>query len=744
MNQSMIPIGFGIIITAYFLWECFNYHEGVYYEKPFFQFKKVKYKRIIFNSDNYRVLFVFFIHIIYAWCEKGILFSVFGGQILDASGFSSALSYFSIDQKIYLAYVIGLFWGGLFFDFVFRARILSIIETILIKFYFSPADWKGTIHKWTVQIILAYSVRRIPFYRGDTLISSSFGFYGRDTDLRRRISRIAFGPTRETPGIAGGKAIIGEDRYRRSAPDITRVPWFIHNVAVEATHDLVDEIYRTKDRHRSMDDTHVGILEGKVIEWIGMRRQKISSPEPVFVKDRLESFNKSLQFGEDPQLELGDTIWISADNKQLYAGQSSEGVIILPPDTAAQYSNLVEFSQKQNARHSPLHRGPILRYIDFLIKTRSPIMGWYRDFSTRQQQHDLYRARLAINDYIMFSRRYSEFGKNSLETKKNQVLTGILDWRKQFINDSGGIRSRSNRVYSQQYIGNLQLVRRLFAISWSSKENSVPFHFNRKEKIIHRRKISLDQITFDQQKTIFEHEEIGKVIPLKIRMEQAQKANIKTSAKKMNVLEDWVLKTKHRFSPDSRVDTKPIYAGWDSQRHAFVLCNRFLPFEWSVPKKFKDKLIESSLFFDTYSENEQKKEEFFKAWPQNFKTRRINNNVRFSQRAILHRRVPTHTSGGKIHINVSFLSLDPSFFMTYLKNGKDMNHLENDDNMNSLLSLSLMEQYRHNYPSSLLRSLYYLYRVVEAPVNLHPSIRGGVTWPGINHWIFIPETLPSY
>jgi hypothetical protein len=115
LNQSRIPIGFGIIITAYFLWECFNYRESVYYGKPFFQFRKKEYNRNPWTNDIYRVFLVFFFHVTYAWCEKGMLFSVFGGQILDTFGFSSVLSYFSVDQKNLSCLCNRSFLGGIVF-----------------------------------------------------------------------------------------------------------------------------------------------------------------------------------------------------------------------------------------------------------------------------------------------------------------------------------------------------------------------------------------------------------------------------------------------------------------------------------------------------------------------------------------------------------------------------------------------------------------------------------------------------
>ena len=93
-------------------------------------------------------------------------------------------------------------------------------------------------------------------------------------------------------------------------------------------------------------------------------------------------------------------------------------------------------------------------------------------------------------------------------------LVQRINWQNKFYYYLfGGSRSRSNSIYSQQYIGNLQLIRRLFSVSWFFNENMLSFHFQFKGIQFLRRKIALDQSTFDKGKTIFEHEELGKTFP---------------------------------------------------------------------------------------------------------------------------------------------------------------------------------------------------------------------------------------
>jgi hypothetical protein len=183
----------------------------------------------------------------------------------------------------------------------------------------------------------------------------------------------------------------------------------------------------------------------------------------------------------------------------------------LESDQPVRYSKSEEFFRKRNARQSLLHRRPIFLYIDSFINTRSPQIGFLRDRTTRQQQNDLYRARLVLHNYVRSLRRYCEIDSDFLaDQEKSKRVTPILQrvsWQQKILeNIFGGNRSRRNSVYNQQYIGNIQLIRRLFSVSWSSSEHLIPFRLQTKEikkKIIRRRKIALDQRTFDRQKKYF-------------------------------------------------------------------------------------------------------------------------------------------------------------------------------------------------------------------------------------------------
>jgi hypothetical protein len=173
---------------------------------------------------------------------------------------------------------------------------------------------------------------------------------------------------------------------------------------------------------------------------------------------------------------------------------------LIEPHRRICYSNSTEFSRKRNARRSPIHRGPIFRYIDLFLKTRSKIKGSCVDISTRQQQRNLYRARIALHQYVSFSRRYIALDQNKKLDFSDRWVQRVNHQHKLHFYLFGGNRSRANSVYSQQYVGNLQLVRRLFSISWAPSR--IPSWTKANEEQLVRRKISIDQITFEPQKPV--------------------------------------------------------------------------------------------------------------------------------------------------------------------------------------------------------------------------------------------------
>jgi hypothetical protein len=738
--------------------------------------------------------FIIFVHFCYAWTELGTFFGTLTNQTFNVFNDLSQFSYGSITS---FSYRRGLFLGGLFFDFFFRATVLIGLERVLLKFRYPPIKWKQEIHRLTRYFIVSLSFRRIPYYGSDYLSFSSLGFFGRDTELRRIVSRSAFDYSivqgRVLSILFEGRNVIGEDGYGRPSPDILHRPWQISRLAIEVKRDLVDETYRTQQTNQRVDSVYLGTLERKIFEWLTVRNPKNPTSDQV-VNDQnkkaailvKEPIRKGVGANVTPRgnfltrklpridfERFSDRLvrWFRAarytknrGDKRLfglpsgYAKKVPESLFalfttdfsqqsyltsigILEPQRVIRYSNSIEFTRKQNARRSPLHRRPISRYIDLFLRTRSKIKGFSSDISTRRQQRDLYHARRILHNYITSSRRYVEIERISPRVSNfSNGLVRRITWQSKFHSYLfGGNRSRSSSIYSQQYVGNLQLVRRLFSISWSSNENVFPSRIQRSEKQFLRRKIALDQNTFDKQKTAFEHEELGKTFPLQIQSEREQKHILNS----VNPLEtkigwsgsayDWFSSSKKRSFPDSRVRTTPLYVGWDHQKHSVILCNRFLPLEWSIRTKLFNKTTLPLKNFEAYRTKEIRSE--YRIWPKNFQTRRMRiRGRRYDIRAFLRRRIPVGDISSLLSQDRSVWrrktgSWDASIFAFWFNPRSDIQREGTRRSYNPIRG-------SQRFPLSLDRRIRPRTYILG---DLQPATRGGFVWPGTDIFTFVQK-----
>jgi hypothetical protein len=372
------------------------------------------------------------------------------------------------------------------------------------------------------------------------------------------------------------------------------------------------------------------------------------------------------------------------------------------------------------------------------LRTRLKIKGFHSDVSSRQQQRNLYYARRILHNYVASSRQYLDIERSlpKISTLSSETIQRII-WQNKFHSYLfGGNRSRSGSVYSQQYVGNLQLVRRLFSVSWDPNENELPSHFQLNRKQFLRRKITLDQSTFDNQKTIFEHEELGKTFPLLVRDQNKRLLDSTNSSdapiKRITKID---FRIKGRSFPDSRVETAPLYIGWDSRRHTAVLCNRFIPLEWATRTRLSNKIVShpnSTLRnFDSYHFNGVRKE--FSVWPKSFRARRIRlRGVRYNMRTFSQRRTPIGNISSLMSSDRRTWSQKPSSMFTFWFNPRSDLQRENTGHLYNPVRGS------QRFPLSLGRGAFPEIYILG---DLQPIARGGFTWPGINFLSFIQKNF---
>nr|BBI28656.1 hypothetical chloroplast RF1 [Dinophyceae sp. MRD-151] len=822
---SPLPFVGSCVLTIFFLQDLPFQSNSRLKKYPFFFWQKKLPQSLVQNqnrkafSQNNNIVSIFLVHLIFSWTDQVNLFRAFRNFTFSVQDFVITQSYFSFGYLVSFSYRIGLFLGGLFFDLCFMRVAIVIREYFRLQFNDSRTKWKKKISVWASRIIIAFSIRRIPFYSADYLTFSIFGFFGRDIELRQRVTRNVFSYPIKLPFLSPlfeGRYVIGEDSYGRPAPDILREPWEIGRLAIEASRDLVEETYRTQHINRRVDSVYLGVLEQKIFEWLAFRNPENSIPSrknetldrekksskttkkssilvrrpirkglgsdltpkdfrfnskikerpQIIVEHSLNRFNRwfratrriaNREEKEIFNLPLGRSIKVPENlfslSRRSFSQQSLLSSIgILEPQRATYYSSSIELSRKRNARSSSLHSGPILRYIDLLFKTRSFMDGFSSDISTRQQQRNLHVARLILHDYVKTSRSYSEAEQISSKTHRTSFSTRLrrrVSWQRELYSYLfGGGRSRINRIYNQQYLGNLQLLRRLFVVSWSSQDIVIPSQLQVREKILLRRKISFDQITFDKQKNIFEHEELGKSHTLKVQRSKDKNQVFSfsdASNPKLIKIDKWNLLSKKRYFQDQRVEIKPLYVGWDNQRHAIILCNRFLPIDLAAQNMVTNKQrtktkTYSSLLLNNLNLSTQTRREFT-AWPKNLKIRRMRlQNARYNRRAILHRRSFTQTKNTAT--DLSLLSQDRSLWRRKAA-GWDASifafwfNPRSDAQRENGIRTNIPTRTSQNFPLSLERATR---PQTYVPGDFQPSTRGGLTWPGTSIFSYIPKS----
>lgn len=725
------------------------------------------------------------LHFAYAWTEQGVLRGSLGSQTLDATAQAARLYVGPGAFGSHLRYGAGLLVGGLLRDAILLSGSLFARERILFLLRCPPEAWRRTVDQWSLRLVVGLALASIPFYAADYRVMGPLGFNSRDVDVSRLLSRRAFSVPRPRPNEPvslqfEGRNILTAEPFGRTGPDVVRDPWHRAQLSAESIRDGIEETYATRSSNQRVDAVYLGSLERAVFEWLNRRstavattssnRDTIPRGDPVRVGLGRETAPQANVVGDADRLASRLERWYRAARGRrsdsyainlpleraqghpegltalyhtgLEAPRYLAGGGLVEPFRAVRYDSPAELSRKRNARRSPLHRAPVHAYMDWLL-SRQP-----REYLTSAlQQRGLYRARLALGDYLAASRRYAEAerGPRGWDVSRRVSTRGV--WQRELAAQTfGGVRSRASSVYSQQYTGNLHLIRRLFAVSWDPRENRISRTGNTRATTV-RRKRALDQLTLQRPRVGFEHEELGRAPQLQVKNGQNRLLTATTGfAPGKAPKGQWVLLPGGVARPDRAVHPQPLYAGWDTERRARVLCNRYLPREQATrgalrPTVQTDRfsspgaqaLANQALPAAIRANTGERLR--FSVWPRNGRARRMRTvNTRYASRALLARRRPSR--------DVALLTRDrsrwargaagsPSIsqFAFWLNPRSDARRNPQD------LTPTRSSQ---PFPLAFERSA----RVgAYSPGDLQPAPRGGLVWSGGDRLNLLP---PNY
>jgi hypothetical protein len=763
----------GLFLTCWVLWDGTG--------------RRVKYRGS--TTPLSAIVGIFAIHFAYAWVEQGIFRSVVGTQTLDVATDVARLYVGPGSWRSATSYSLGLLLGSLLRDVLFINVGRFLAERWLRFLNVKVVDWRRILNKWTNYIAAGVAFATIPFYTLDYRVRNPLGFQGKDDDLSRALTKLVY----STPAVQGDNNLLSlmfearysitPDSYNRPGPDALREPWIASDAAIEISNDPVDDAYAVRTAGQRLDVSYLNSSERGLLDWVLRRRGALEVKEagnqpniPVNVPPRFllgadvapatpyisahtefrasrfyqwyrtitgaeppVDYNLPVRFNTNPPDGLSALWYTAGDHQKFFAGQGPN-----EPTRRTRYDTSVELFRKKNARRSPLHRGPVHIYRDWLL-SRQP-----REYlNTALQQRELYRARLVLGDYITASRRYCEpeRTRRGWNVKQRTALMGV--WHREFANRfRGGVRSRASTVYSQQYSGNIHRSRRLFAVSWDPRENRrINANTTAKKAIdklnkrtVKRRKLALDNITRERRTSTFEHEELGRAEVPKLKTgENRLRANLSPSARALLPARidaaQWVLLPGAVAHADRNVHPQPLYAGWDNERRAFILCNRYLPPEQAVrggpslPAKPTglSTVAAQDLASRARTKNLQSREAGrarFSVWPRNSKTRRLRAaNTRYPKRRIQSRRRPVR--------DVALLSRDRARWAHSRHGTHVTTGLAFWLNPRSEQSRAPKELHPSRSSAALPVSFERSTRVtVYAPGDIKPSARGGLIWPG--------------
>nr|YP_009139352.1 inner membrane protein translocon [Lepidodinium chlorophorum]BAR72326.1 inner membrane protein translocon [Lepidodinium chlorophorum] len=614
-----------------------------------------------------KTLLIFRIYLIYAWTKPIMISPVIFNQTFGSQDYQDVLAFFSYGPIVSFIYGRGMWFAGILFNYFLFLKTLTTVNWLVGRpwFFWQRHYWRvieRRVFTWTVRVGMVVTLSLFCTYGIEHFLiaGKTDKLFERDMEFQTTLSRTH-------PNLLGiaflyeRTNVLGRDNFNRADPDIVREPWVLGHLSTESTTDDLETTYSSSLITGRNNLIFLGRIEQQLAEWFNgfifskrgintiISTESFMFPDnqninphltidqmwaafeiednPVIVGDRIienideytmpekdrlawsniytedkyvekpREYKKNEDFDKDSTdieriSENGATLLVSDDFALDRLNYSTTYIEMDPTEIRRYWGGVGEFLRKHKSSRSIVTRTPVLIYIDIFLNSQTPQKNVSKNISTRQQQREINRAQHILIKYISTFRFYF--------TRRETVTNPFRNMFSQ---------SQINDAYRQQLVGNLQIVRRLFATFWWQFDNSIP------NTSLMRRKLSLDHITLENTKNIFEHEELGK-IPSNQSKQQflhkslPQKPKIRRNPKKLHP------------------ETKPLFIGLDSTTQSLVLYNRFLPIEPSTqmkPWKTQNTVIETSPLsllkrLKIYYQNNMQTK--FTTWPFNIISRR--------------------------------------------------------------------------------------------------------------------------
>jgi len=556
-----VLLGIRGIIIPFFSFEPFIYIGGVILLIHIvYNIVHEKSKKRIDLTNKKKLIKIFFYNFFLIWTEQSCIYQYFSNisvgtepTILETFFASNNFNFL----LVHILYLIGLLLGCIFFNFVFCYIIENISEFLQLRLNVLKSSWILGTNFFLLSSILGLTFSSIPYYAIDYLLTSPLGFISQDKAFKNTIF--------SQNNIADSIGELGQMSLRTDVANFDKgfylnpptyenfeqlnysgeYATFIHQGNLSLSQNYKERIKKIRNLITGKEDTIKENLDSKI--------KKTRSLED-------KNFNNFFKYptfflvGKD----FSPSIYLERRFENLYKDEANNTTFSFLVEKSLNFlffkdvypQSEIDKKIKQNFYSNSVYKFLLNIDIDtFLNRQKYKI--------NINQEKKLHEKRLMLTRYHDTLRFYN-----------------ILPYSEEFQFFFNGTKSFADRVYNQQFKGTLQIVRRLFSISFFSKEND-------SEKLI----LKYDQPLFSSN-----------------------------PSKKLIFHEELTEKNIHKKPFIELMNQSPFYIGWDDNLKKIILTNRVLPKKTAI--------------FENINSDKEKNIKFT-MWPIEEKNLQLKNKVLF-------------------------------------------------------------------------------------------------------------------
>lgn len=501
---SSIILGIRVFIIPFFSFQPLVYIFGTFLLlTAIYNMVHEKSIKIIKETDRKQILQIFLLNFFLIWTEQSCIYQFFTNisvgpepTILE-SFFLPFGSPFSSFLFIHFIYLIGLFFGSIFFNCIIGFILENGSEYIQIRLKILKSSWVVGTNFVLLSSILTLTFTSIPYYTIDYLLTSQLGFISQDKAFKNTI--FSENNVIDSIGFLGSLSlntdIANFDRgfyLKKPGYESFEELNYSGEYATFIQQGLVNDEYKAKAKQltyffRKTEDSRADLpQQGSAKQPYPLGQVNSQDSADSFVENKEENLLNEPQnfdnFFEYPTYFIVDKnfspfIYLEKRFQNNYKKLSNGSFLMLLERTLNRFpfkGNLiisnpeVDKKIKQKYYSNPVYKFLLNIDIDFFLKRQfHKING--------EEEKELHQKRLLVTRYNDTLRFYN-----------------LLPYSEEFQFLFNGTKSFADRVYNQQFKGTLRIVRRLFSISFFSNPNTIdkgilkydqPFFSNKSEQL---------------------------------------------------------------------------------------------------------------------------------------------------------------------------------------------------------------------------------------------------------------------